>query len=110
MKVIFLLNLFLIITISCKEKQNYYHGTVFDQNQKPLSGVKVTDSLQSSISNEKGYFKLNKNPNIVSKLSFSKSGYKTRTIETVGSQSGEILEYRFLNEKPDTLFLKRIEK
>ncbi len=107
MRVLFSCFVLMFLMVSCKTKQDYYHGIIFDEHQKPLSGVIVTDSIQFTISDEKGCFRLNKNPNLISNLTFSKEGFKTTTIKTVGTQSGEFVKYRFLNKVMDTLVLKK---
>lgn len=55
---------------------------------------------------EDGYFKLYRNLNFIYSLIFSKKGYQIKKIETVWSQSGETVEYTFLNKKTDTIILK----
>jgi len=106
MKKIVLLHILLFTLFSCKKKQPYYHGIILNNDIIPISGVTVTDSLQSTISNEKGYFILYRSPTFISDLTFSKIGYETRTVKTVGTRGG--IKYKFLNKKEDTLILKKI--
>lgn len=98
-----------ILILSCNKKQTYYHGLILDENQIPISNVTIKENngLQSTISNKDGYFKLYRNPDIIYNLIFSKKGYQTEKIKTVWSQSGETVEYTFLNIKTDTIVLKQ---
>lgn len=109
MKILFIISL-AISLFSCEEKSKHYLGVVIDQNLKPLSNVKITldnNSKVFTLSNEEGFFKLKKDPELLSHLIFSKEGYKIDTVKTIWTQNGEQEEYLFLNNKTDTLVLKK---
>ncbi len=102
----------LLIFASCKSKSNFYQGFAF-YNNKPVSNVVIKEenaTAKSVKTDNKGYFKLIKDPCCISKLIFIKEGFKTDTIRTIYPQNGERIQYRFLNKKNDTLFLKPITK
>ncbi|WPO83655.1 carboxypeptidase-like regulatory domain-containing protein [Chryseobacterium sp. JJR-5R] len=107
------INIFLILfSIQCSQ-QNFYHGFVYDQDtKKPLNRVLVKESFNSDSLSDytdiNGYFKIENKKESVADLIFSFDGYKKDTAVTVWSQHGEKLKYRFLNKKPDTIFLKKI--
>ena len=105
----FLFIFFIALSLSCKEKRLFYHGVVLDENNRPLPNVKVKelDFNNSTLSDSKGYFKLKKDINFISKLSFSKKGYKTKIVRTVWTHSGEVVGYTFLNKKADTVILQK---
>ncbi|WP_157822002.1 hypothetical protein [Tenacibaculum sp. Bg11-29] len=105
---IVLIFFYITTMLSCKNEQTYYHGIIFNEKQIPLSRVIITDGVQSTFSNNNGYFKLYRNPNFLSELTFSKEGFETRIMKTVGTQHGESIRYKFLNMKADTLHLKKI--
>ncbi|MFL0067037.1 hypothetical protein V3A08_15360 [Tenacibaculum maritimum] len=100
----------LICFLSCKEKEvDYYHGVVVDNNLVPISNVMVKTDYSDSIftkTKKTGYFKLLRTPNKYGSIIFSKKGYKTDTIRTVSTQSGELLDYSFINKKIDTITLE----
>ncbi|WP_047789063.1 carboxypeptidase-like regulatory domain-containing protein [Tenacibaculum mesophilum] len=100
---------FIALSLSCKEKRLFYHGVVLDENNRPLPNIEVKelDFNNSTLSDSKGYFKLKKDINFISKLSFSKKGYKTKIVRTVWTHSGEVVGYTFLNKKADTITLKK---
>ncbi len=108
MKILISLSL-IICLFSCKEKPTHYQGVVVDQNSQPLSNVKISLRDEANIfanTNNNGYFKLKKDPDLLSDLIFSKKGYKIDTVRTVWIQNGEQEEYLFLNKEVDTLVLK----
>ncbi|CAA0155036.1 conserved hypothetical protein [Tenacibaculum maritimum] len=50
-----------ITMISCSNKIKFYHGYIYDTENKPLKNIKVeeNDNLKMfSYTNEKGYFKI----------------------------------------------------
>lgn len=96
------------------EKQTFYYGYVYDIiDKKPLKNVLVKTSIVINPrfikTDSTGYFKLHKQDELINDLIFIEDNYKTDTIPTVWSQHGEKLEYHFLNEIPDTVYLKRIK-
>ena len=104
--------LMLIVLVSaCGYSQMYYQGYVYNA-RGPLNNVKVkeADNSNSTVTDSMGYFKLNKNPDVIKSLIFIKKGYKVDTIKTVWSQHGERLNYIFLNKKMDTIYLKPIDE
>ena len=111
MKNVLLLTL-LLLTVSCKQELcDCYHGYVFDENKKPIHNVKVQEQSKRDVqtfTDTSGYFKLKKYPDFSSSLIFSKDGYQIDTIKTVVERYDGV-KYIFVNYKPDTLFMKRIE-
>ena len=110
MKKIVIVSILLALCFSCNNQATYYHGYVLDDEMKPIYNVKVIEDSGaplSTITDSTGYFRLYKNPDWLSNLIFLKEGYVTDTIRTVWTQSGEIIEYTFLNQKADTVRLKK---
>ncbi len=99
-----------IIFSSCESKIEFYHGYVFDKNNKPIQNVKVREFSENNFytyTDRLGYFKLKKNPNFSSDLIFTKNLYKSDTIKTT------LLRYDgnkllFMNDELDTLILRKI--
>lgn len=106
-----------------REIANYFSGVIFDsESKKNLQNVTVSCLLEDGVikttTNEKGYFKIfddkldKEQIKKGAKLIFSKNGYISDTIETT-QPAPEYKKYPnnyfFIYEKPDTLFLKRIE-
>ena len=62
----------LVTFFSCKSGNKYYHGRVLDENNKPIENVfVVVDRFEEkSKTNEKGYFKLKRNPDWLGNLIF----------------------------------------
>lgn len=105
-----ILALFCILFImSCSNKINYYHGYIYNTENKPLRKIKVEedDNLKAySYTNEKGYFKIPKRNNFGGNLIvYSQNNTILDTIWTVFSSHGEKLNYRFVNGRKDTLFV-----
>jgi len=98
-----------MLTATCKQSREFYHGYVY-YNNKPVSNVLIKEDVLNSTKNTEtdstGFFKLPKDPNSVSSLIFIKERFKVDTVKTVWSQHGEKLKYTFLNKKFDTLVLK----
>ena len=108
-KIVLLSYLFLVLT-SCDEKSNFYHGVIVDIDKNPISNVKVSmefNQSESTFSQENGYFKLSKSPDILASLVFKKDNFITDTIPSILTQRGEVLIYNFLNKKPDTIKLMK---
>ncbi len=82
-----------------------------DENLNPISGgVVKTDYSVSNTTAKDGYFKLSRRSNTYDYLIFFKKGYKIDTTRTVWVQSGESLGYSFLNERIDTIQLRKLNK
>lgn len=91
--------LFIIIT-SCSNK-NYY-GYVYDFDQEaPIEGVLITDSLSNikTKTNSEGYFELRKEKLSSDYLIFSKKNYHSAKIRTISIQNGETMKESFKGEK-----------
>ncbi len=99
----------LICFFSCKEKElNYYHGVIVDKNLIPILGVTVKTDYADSVytkTTKNGYFKLPRKANRYGSLVLKKKGYKTDTVRTIWTQSGEFIDYSFINNKIDTVLL-----
>jgi hypothetical protein len=92
----------------CKSKDSFYSGYIYDFNKNPLANVKVCelDSVKNyTITNSKGFFYLKRNKNWISDL-ILKYNNKLDTIRTVGKQGGEKVNYFFIDNNKDTLFIE----
>ncbi|WP_428740509.1 hypothetical protein [Tenacibaculum sp.] len=71
---------FIALLLSCKEKILFYHGVILDENNKPLSNVKVKelDFNNSTLSDSKGYFKLKKISTLYLNYPFLKRAIKLK--------------------------------
>ena len=103
----------IFVLLSCGQKTNdFYQGVVLDENNIPLENVTVFEEYveeNSTKTDNKGYFKLNRTPSRLERLVFEKEGYKTDTIPAVWSQHGEQVSYQFI--KNDTTVVRlRTEK
>ncbi|WP_159243422.1 hypothetical protein R8G64_06405 [Tenacibaculum maritimum] len=99
-----------ITMISCSNKIKFYHGYIYDTENKPLKNIKVeeNDNLKMfSYTNEKGYFKITEKNTFGGNLIVSKKNIILDTIYAVYSSHGEKLNYRFTNGRNDTLFLSK---
>lgn len=91
---------------------DYCHGIVLDEKLQPIKNVKVCDisrhqTISTSIS---GYFKLEID-SITSPepLIFNKKGYQIDTVNVVDIMPrSENIFYRFMNKKPDTIIMKKL--
>jgi hypothetical protein len=93
----------LLLFSSCKS--NLYYGVVYDfENKHPISGVEIDDYLNSTktASDSNGHFSLAHGGRISGRLIFKKTGYRTDTLETISSKSGEQFIEQF---KGDTVYL-----
>lgn len=98
---------FELVLISC-HKSNY-EGYLYDTiNRKPISGVQVSDlvSGDKTVTNEKGYFILQKRDDISSSLIFHKEQYYKNTICSIQIQNGEKQKELF---KGDAIFILKNE-
>ena len=94
----------------------YYSGYIIDSSsKKPIKGVLVIEmnsiKNDSSKTDSKGLFKLNRHENRLNDLIFSKKGYKTDTV-IVSNKPKEIqsVRYLFLNDDKDTLKMMKISR
>ncbi len=110
MKNIFLLA-FLTIMCSCSLKKsfNYYHGYVFNQNNNPIINIEVFEKdrpLNKSLTDNKGYFKIEKNKNSISTfLMVKRNNILVDSIQVIRSSGGEKINYYFVEGRNDTLFI-----
>lgn len=107
-----LLGLVFIVFINCINQQNFYRGYVYDMTTKmPLYNVLIKENLKenskSGRSDRNGYFEILNDTESSGNLIFSLEDYKSDTINTVWSQHGEKLKYRFINSKNDTLYMQK---
>ncbi|MEZ4859017.1 MAG: carboxypeptidase-like regulatory domain-containing protein [Flavobacteriaceae bacterium] len=100
----------LVIFLNCTSVNDYYFGRVTDENNNPLENVIVLEEgfENQTKTDENGYFKLNCTPDWLSSLIFSKQGFKTDTIPTVYIQSGETINYAFIEKKDTTIIQLKI--
>jgi hypothetical protein len=100
-----------VVFTNCSNYKSHYNGYVYYKNI-PVQGVLVREKNNTktyTYTNSKGYFILAKNPNIIDDLVFKKESFKTDTVKTVWSQHGEKIEYQFVTNRLDTIFLKKNE-
>ncbi|MFH6602334.1 carboxypeptidase-like regulatory domain-containing protein [Maribacter algicola] len=100
----------IFVLLSCGQKTNdFYQGVVLDENNIPLENVTVFEEYveeNSTKTDNKGYFKLNRTPNWILSLVFVKEGYKTDTIPTVWAH-GEQVNYQFIKNDTTQVRLKK---
>ncbi len=110
MRLIILLASLLITLANCSNKPLFYKGYVY-HNGKPQAQVVVrrmhSNQDESTRTDSTGFFKLKKEPNSIHSLIFEKEGFAIDTIPTVWTQHGEKINYRFINDEKDTLFIKK---
>jgi len=101
-----LICLSLVALCSCDSINDYYQGKVMDENGKALAGVTVSELYRNrqTETDATGYFKLDRSPEWLGELIFTKNGYHTDTIPSVWHQAGETTEYRFV--KNDTALIR----
>lgn len=90
MRKITLLVVIVAFVLSCKSKINYYEGYIYNTDKEPLSKVKVCKMYklnEYSITDEKGYFRINKAPNFIDKLIVFYDEKPVDTIRTVWIQN-----------------------
>ncbi|MET4083695.1 hypothetical protein ABIB40_003667 [Pedobacter sp. UYP30] len=86
----------------CSCNKAGYYGYVYDFDKKaPIDSVIVYDrySGKKALTNQKGYFKIGKIPNVSATLIFSKENYQNDTVRSIKIQSGEMMEEKFKGEK-----------
>ncbi|MBL3657557.1 carboxypeptidase-like regulatory domain-containing protein [Fulvivirga sediminis] len=104
----------LITATSCEQKlSDHYRGYVFNYNNEPLSGVKVSvDGFPSKYThtNKKGYFSLKRRSStFVDDLIFEKNGYNTDTVYSFFANRRRDKTH-FLEQRSDTLFMKKLNE
>ncbi|PUV25065.1 MULTISPECIES: carboxypeptidase-like regulatory domain-containing protein [Sphingobacterium] len=91
---------------SCNDVNDFYQGRVIDEQNKPLKNVLVSEDDTKTGAQTKtdgnGYFKLARTPQWLGTLIFYKAGYKVDSIPTVTRQSGERVNYSFINKNDTT--------
>ena len=94
---------------SCSNKISYYQGYIY-KNNMPQENIRVVGRDHSdtiSMTNEKGYFKLNKRANWIEKYLHLYSGdKKIDSISVVRTHPEYGIRYYFVEGRNDTLFLK----
>ena len=102
--------LLVLALLSCSKKTtDFYQGVVLDENNIPLENVTVFEEYvkeNSTKTDNKGYFKLNRTPNWILSLVFVKEGYKTDTIPAVWAH-GEQVNYQFIKNDTTLVRLKK---
>jgi hypothetical protein len=103
-----LLSVFLLF--GCVRTEQFYQGYVYDgQTKQPMANIRVRENYPNNkeftYTDAKGYFKLKKDPSFLADLIFSAKNRHPDTIATSWSQSGEKMRFKFLNSRPDTVFL-----
>jgi len=106
--IIFSAILFLSCKWCCNRRQYYYEGYVFDENNQPLSDVRVkeyyTYEWNQCVTDSSGYFKMHRSSrDFLPDLIFEKEGYKSDTVGLVGGRHSGNLFFFFLRERKDTL-------
>ncbi|WP_111672797.1 carboxypeptidase-like regulatory domain-containing protein [Algoriphagus litoralis] len=89
----------ILIPLACSQKStNYYQGLVLDENDIPLENVQVFEVYgkeNGAKTDEKGYFRLQRNSELLTSLVFQKEGFKTDTVPVFWTQHGEKVHYQF---------------
>lgn len=90
----------LLFYLLCSCENDKYKGYVYDINYEPLKDVNIynLDTKETTITNDAGYFELNKKKDLSSKLVFKKDGFATDTISSIEIQNGEQQKERFTGE------------
>lgn len=107
-----LIYILLLTLFSCKSANDFYQGRVTDEDNQPLKGVIVSEDGKKdrqTQTDENGYFKLDRTPEWLGELVFSKHGYKTDTVRTVRSRAGEQIYYNFIYSDTTQVKLHREE-
>ena len=112
-----LIILLLSLSTSCSIHINdYYSGIVVDEFGLPIEGVSVTvienldEYSQKSITDENGFFKMNRSEVGLPKIIISRVGFISDTIPIMWSQHGEIMEYSTLIKTDSTKLVLRRKK
>lgn len=106
MRIIVILSLFLWSSC-CTKTPTYIHGYLYNNEHKPLIGLRVEDPDNKntfSISNKDGYFKINKmiNGRYLFVLQYDK---KIDSIYIVRTHPEKGVDYCFVEGRIDTLFI-----
>ncbi|GEM_PF-3193945 len=108
----YLLYILLLTLFSCKSANDFYQGRVTDEDNQPLEDVIVSEDGErdkQTQTDKNGYFKLNRTPEWLGELIFTKEGYITDTVRTVGSRAGEQIYYNFIYNDTTQVKLRREE-
>ncbi|KQT15026.1 hypothetical protein ASG31_15600 [Chryseobacterium sp. Leaf404] len=102
------LNIFLIFFLnSCNSVPKFYEGLIFSREKKPLANIKVCEinTNKCTYTDNKGYFKLEKEKSSINDLIVYSGNKPVDTIKTFWNQHGEKMNYSFVEGKKDTLFI-----
>ena len=102
---------YLFLGISCTVTPKYYQGYIYSTKKKPIFNIKICEqnTEKCSKTDDFGFFRIQKNENSINNLIVYKDNTPIDTIKTVWSQHGEKINYSFLENRKDTLFID-IEK
>ncbi len=119
MKKLIIIGVVCIAMLSCNKVNNYYAGYIADGQGQPIRNVLVREYTlngRSTFTDEKGFFKLDRDPSIICNLIFEKEGYEGDTIRTFNSRSiGENPEeceteyYSILTSDTSKFVLKKVQ-
>ena len=89
----------ILIPLACGQKStNYYQGLVLDENEIPIENVQVFEVYgkeNKAKTDKKGYFRLQRNSELLTSLIFQKEGFNTDTVPVYWTQHGEKVHYKF---------------
>ena len=114
MKSLFLLYFVTLFTISCSSSSSdfrFYEGYIYNESKKPISDLEIFEKEQpnnKTITDKKGFFKINKLENSVSIFLIIKDNDRLLdSIQIIRKSGGEKLNYYFVEGRSDTLFIKQ---
>lgn len=102
----------LFFIFSCSNVPKYYQGHIYDNNKKPLADIKICEqNIDNCIKTDsEGFFRLEKNETSIHNLIVFYDDKPIDTLVTVWSQHGERIEYSFIENKKDTLYINLEKK
>ncbi len=93
--------------ISCTVTPKYYQGYIYSTKKKPISNIKICEQNTDKCSktDDSGFFRIEKSENSINDLIVYNDNRAIDTLKTAWSQHGEKINYSFLENKKDTLFI-----
>ncbi len=107
MKKSFIILIYLFVGISCTVTPKYYQGYIYSTKKRPISNIKICEQNtdECSKTDDFGFFRIKKNENLINNLIVYNNNTPIDTIKTVWSQHGEKINYSFLENRKDALFI-----
>ena len=114
MKSLFLLYFVTLFTISRSSSSSdfrFYEGYIYNESKKPISDLEIFEKEQpnnKTITDKKGFFKINKLENSISMFLMIKNNKNLiDSIQVIRRSGGERINYYFIEGRSDTLFIKQ---